>query len=167
MLGLIISNRGMGDIGPSGLVVDSGSGPVFNSSGQYQGGSPLTDFFCNSVLGSWLGMCSIPTPAQITAAQTNELAQTSLTPANQQIAINAGNQNVIMDASSNPGGYEAQIAAANHPTMSSIFGTGVTSILYPVDVTDPNNPVSTFPWMLTIIVGGIIFVVANVINARR
>lgn len=148
----MLRRRGVGATFSQGMAVGAGiatgTNPQFDAQGRYVGGSPLMDWWCNSFLGSWTSQCSIPTPAQITAQQAQELSQTELTAANQAAAIAAANSLVAGDAASHPADYQAQIAAANHPTLAAMLGPSTVQALFPVDVTDPNNPVPTVPWLL-------------------
>lgn len=160
--------RGVGDSGGQSLVTASGgSGANYNDVGQYIGGTPLMDFWCNSVFGSWMDSCKVSTPAQIKARQDAELATTSAPPDVQLQAISAADQAVIDDASTHPIDYQNQIAASDHPTLSAIFGTGVVSQLFPQDVSDPFNPKATFPWLsAALLVGGVV-VLIDLLGGKR
>lgn len=159
---------GIGDSTGGGLAVDSGAGPMYNTSGQYIGGSPVMDFWCNSILGSWTDQCRILTPAQITVSQKAELEQTSTPPDVINQALEAGDDSVKADAAANPQEYKNQIAAAEHPTLSAMFGPGTVAALFPKDVTDPNNPKSTFPWlMIALGIGGVVALSAVVNSLVR
>jgi len=165
---LIARRRGVGDSGGQSLVTASGgSGAQYNSAGQYIGGSPMMDFWCNSVFGSWTDTCKISTPAQIRAQQIAELQQTSAPDDAIQQAIASGDAAVIADAVSNAQGYQEQIAASEHPTLSAVLGTGITSMLFPKDVSDPNNPTSGFPWLMIGIGVGGFFLLNSLIGGRR
>lgn len=150
--------RGVGQIatatlGPAGTGIAQ-----YDASGRYLGGSTLMDWYCGSFSGQLLSpsTCGIPTPAQITTAQTAELATTSASPEAQAAAIAAGNAVVAADAAANPANYQQQISAANWPLLSSLIGPAAVATIFPVDVTDPNNPVPQVPWlMIALVVAGV------------
>lgn len=136
---------------------------MYNSTGQYIGGTPLMDFWCNSFLGSWTDQCKILSPAQIAANQKAELQQTSLTPDQIDSTVSAGDVAVQADAAANPQGYKDQISASQHPELSSLLGAGTVSALFPMDVSDPNNPKATVPWlMIALGIGGVVALTAVV-----
>lgn len=153
--------RGVGQIatatlGPAGTGIAQ-----YDASGRYLGGSTMMDAYCGSSIGQFFSptTCAIPTPAQITATQTAELATTSAPPAVQAAAIAAGNALVAQDAATNPANYQQQIAASNWPELSALIGPAAVAALFPVDVTDPNNPVTQIPWLLIgiVVVGFSVF----------
>jgi hypothetical protein len=132
--------RGVGQLlDPSGNVLTA----TYNAQGQYQGGSTLMDIYCGSV-GSWIGdpTCSIPTPAQIAATQTAELATTSAPPAAQAAAVAAGNAAVATDMAANPSGYLAQCAASLYPGLSSAIGPGTVASLFGIQTDCSQNLLS-------------------------
>jgi len=150
--------RGVGQfatatLGPAGTGIAQ-----YDANGRYLGGSGMMDWYCGSSIGQTFSpaTCAIPTPAQITASQTAELATTSAPTAAQLAAIAAGNAVVAADAATNPANYQQQIAASNWPTLSALIGPAAVQALFPVDVTDPNNPVPQIPWLLIglIVLGG-------------
>ncbi len=101
----------------------------------------------NAWCDSWLGQTFSPQDCKI------------LTP--------AGDAAVIADAAQHPDDYQAQIAAANHPQLSALFGPGFVATLFPVDVSDPNNPTPTVPWLmigLGMLAGGFLL---NAVRGRR
>lgn len=150
--------RGVGQfatatLGPAGTGIAQ-----YDASGRYLGGSGMMDWYCGSSIGQTLSpaTCAIPTPAQITASQTAELATTSAPTAAQLAAIAAGNAIVAEDAATNPANYQQQIAASNWPQLSSLIGPSAVATLFPVDVTDPNNPQPQVPWlMIALIIAGV------------
>ena len=102
--------RGVGQfatatLGPAGTGIAQ-----YDASGRYLGGSGMMDWYCGSSIGQTLSpaTCAIPTPAQITASQTAELATAPAPTAAQLAAIAAGNAIVAEDAN-----QSGELSAAN------------------------------------------------------
>ena len=129
--GAAFRRRGFGQVSDTLLALENApASTLFGTSiynpttGAYQGGNSLMDWYCNS----WLGQatdpstCAIPSLAQIQASQTQELAATSAPASVQQAAIAAGTASVTAACQANPADCIAQNAAALYPQASALFG---------------------------------------------
>ncbi len=152
-----------------GTDVQHGNAYYDSVTGRYLGGSAWMDYWCGSWAGATLDpVCRIPTPADIRAQQAADLQKTSAPQSAIDAALAAGDAAVKADAAANPADYQAQIAAANHPSLSALFGPSFTNLIFPVDVSDPNNPKSGTPWLLYIGIGlAGVFAISEITGGRR
>jgi hypothetical protein len=127
------------------------------------------DYWCGSFAGATFDpVCRIPTPADIRAQQAADLQKTSASQSAIDAALKAGDTAVAQDAAAHPADYQAQIAAANHPSLSALFGPSFTNLLFPMDVSDPNNPQPQTPWLLYIGAGLLgVFAFSQITGGRR
>jgi len=143
-----------------------GIGDTTKPAGGYTGG--YCAFWPFNML---LDECIPMTPAQIRAQQIADLQKTSAPQSAIDAAVAAGDALVKQDAADRPADYQAQIAAANHPVLSQMFGPSFTNFLFPQDVADPNNPQpqsSLLGPLLWIGVGFLgVYAISNLTGGRR
>jgi hypothetical protein len=124
----------------------------YNEMGEYIGGSHMMDLYCNSFLGASDPVCKIPSPAEIRAEIAKELASTSMTPANQQAALQAGDVAVAADQAANPDDAKAQCAASAYPQLSATLGPAAVAAMFGIQ---PDCTSGLFSgWLVWALFGG-------------